>query len=99
MLRDVECRVLPSHSILGVGTTGRHHLVEGGYTIAGLKLVNILTHLMNNASNIVPLVQRSAHPKGNFPVLGVGAAHDDLDNDLLGPRLRDRRVDNLDLGP
>ena len=48
--------MLPSDSILGVGTTGREHLVESGNAVTLLEFHDILTNLMDDARDIVALV-------------------------------------------
>jgi len=48
--------VLPSDSILGVGTTSRHHLVESSNAIALLELYDILTDFMDDTRDVVSLI-------------------------------------------
>lgn len=97
VLGNMERGMLPSHGVLGVGAARREHLMEGGYTVAGLELEDVLADLVDDARDVVAFVRRRVPPLRELPVLGVGAAHHDLDDDLVGPRLGDWRVDNLDL--
>lgn len=55
-LRDVECGVLPSNSILGVRPIGSPHLVEGGDAVAGLELGDVTADLVNDAGDVIALV-------------------------------------------
>jgi hypothetical protein len=48
--------VLPSDSILGVGTTSSHHLVESSNAVTLLELYDILADLMDDARDVVALV-------------------------------------------
>lgn len=96
MLGNVKSRMLPRHGILGVRASGGSHLVERGDAVARLELVHVLADLVHDPGDVVPLVQRRAHPEGQLPILRIRAAHDDLDDDLVGFCLGDRRVDDLD---
>lgn len=77
---------------------GGHHLVEGGYPIAGLELIDARTDLLNNAGDVVALVQDLGAHFGKLPVLRVGAGHNHPDQNLVFIWLGDGRVDDLDLG-
>lgn len=70
------------------------------YAIARLELVDILADFVHDTGNVVARVACLAHPLGEFPVLWVGAAHDDFDDELVivGKR-RDGRVRDGHCGP
>lgn len=65
--------MLPAQSVLGVRTTWRHHLMERHNAVAGLELVDLLAHRMNNSADIVPLIDwwLISHPLWTFPVSHV----------------------------
>jgi len=48
--------VLPSDSILGVRTTGCHHLVESSNAVTLLELDNVLADFVDDAGDVVTLV-------------------------------------------
>lgn len=95
---QVERRVLPGDGVLGVAPVGRPHLVECGDAVARLELKHVGADLLDDAGYVVALVGRLVGPYlGDLPVLGVGTADDDFDEQLVGVRLGDRGVDDLDL--
>lgn len=94
----MKSRVLVGQCILCPRATGRHHLVESRHPVAFLELGHILAHFVDKAGDIVALVQCRIHKLWQFPVLGVRTAHDDFDDDLVSARLRNRRVDDADIG-
>lgn len=97
--RNVESSMLLSNGIFAVRAIWLEHLVESGHAVTRLELEHIRADLVDVSGDIVALVQRLAwYPFGNLPVLGVGAADDDLDDDLLGARLGLGRVADLNLG-
>lgn len=51
--------------------------------ITGLEFVDIFADLVHDASNVVARVACLVQPLGEFPVLWVGAAHDDFDDELI----------------
>lgn len=96
-LGDVRRRVGPRHGVLGVAAARRHHLVEGHDAVARLELGHVGADLVHHAGDVVALVEDLAwHPLGHLPVLGVGAADRDLDDDLVIVGLRHWRLDGLD---
>ena len=72
--------------------------MEGGHAITGLELVDARTDLLDDAGDVVALVQGVGARVGHLPVLRIGARHNHLDQDLVFIGLGDRRVDDLDLG-
>lgn len=97
LLGDVKRRVLPGQGILGIRAAWRPHFVEGRHTVAGLELEDVLAYLVDHARNVISLIVCRVPPLGPLPVLGVGAAHHDLDDDLIRTWFGDRRVHDLDL--
>lgn len=95
----VKGRVSPSDGVLGIAAIWLHHLVKGGDAVAGLELGHVSADLVDDAGNVVALVDDNIGlPHGNLPVLGVRAANDNLDPDLVIVGFWDGRVDDLDLG-
>lgn len=72
--------------------------MERSNSIAGLELGNIVADLLDDASDIISLIDIVADPLGHFPVLWITAADNHLDEDLVLLRFRDGRVHDLDLG-
>lgn len=73
--------------------------MKSGNTVTRFKLDYIRTNLFNNSGDIVALVHGNSAPVWYLPVLRVRSAHDYPDKNLVGIRLRDGRVDDLDLWP
>lgn len=72
--------------------------MERSNSIAGLELENIVADLLDDASDIISLIDVVADPLGHFPVLWITAADNHLDEDLVRLRFRDGRVHDLHLG-
>lgn len=92
-------RVLPRDRVLSITSMRRHHLVESGHAVTGLELPDVGADLFDDARDVVALVGRAVGENvRHLPVLGVGPAHDDLDEDLVIVWDGDGRVHNLDFG-
>ena len=74
--------------ILGKATGGAQHLVKGGNAITGLELEDGIADFLHDPGYVVACVGAGdvgglGVARDDFPVFGVGAAHDDLDEDVV----------------
>lgn len=69
-----------------------YHLVKRKHAVPWLKFGHVGTDLMDDAGDIIARVHGLAHPFWDLPVLWIGAADRDLDDDLIVIWLRDGRV-------
>jgi hypothetical protein len=109
---QVERGVLPRNGVLCVAAAGSAHLVESRDAISGLEFVHVLADRMHHAGNVVSRVGgfglRVISFLGIFsawrccvlrlhpPILWVGAAHGNFDQNLIGIWSLNRRVHDLD---
>src|SRR5690242_6591845 len=56
VLRQVECRMLPSNRVLCETAARRHHLVEAGNTIPLLELPHVGANTVHNSRNVIAAV-------------------------------------------
>jgi hypothetical protein len=74
--------------------------VEGGNAIARLELEDVGAHGLDNASDVIALVDDGVGADvRELPVFGVAAGHDDFDEDLVVVWLGDIGVDDGDVCP
>jgi len=87
----IRNRILPKTSV------GATHFMERPDSVADVKFRYIRSHLMDNATNVVALVNwLPPRHTGNLPVFGVGTADYDFDDHLIWPWFGHGRVDDLD---
>ena len=67
VLGNVERSVLLAERILSIAPSTRHHLVETGYSVSLLKLINIGSDAVHDAGDVVACVHGLVEPFWNFP--------------------------------
>ncbi len=65
--------------------------------VSWLELRDPLSDPNDNAGDVIAFICRAISPFGELPVLGIRSGNDDLDQDLVRSRSRNRRVNNKDL--
>lgn len=78
----MSCTELVANSVLRETTAGCARLVQRENTVTGVEVADGGADAVDDAGDVVALVEALAAIVGAFPVLGVGAGVDDVDEEL-----------------
>ncbi len=94
---DVKSCVRPGDCVLGVAAVRGSYLMEGSNPNAGFELGDVGADLVDDAGDIVSLVALPSGEGRHLPILGIAAADDSSDAQLIIIGLGNRRLHDEDL--